>query len=81
MDNNIPAGYNSDGRKGLDYIDLPERSRPTKKMLQKDTEWLVELVQKPTHKFTELAKSLVMNQEDWDTFWKEMHRIKLNISN
>lgn len=79
MDNNIPAGYNSDGRKGLDYIDLPERSIPKKKMLQKDTEWITKLVTKPTSEFIELVGSLVFRQEDWDVFWKEMHNIKLNI--
>lgn len=81
MDNNIPTGYNSDGRRGLGYIDLSERSKPTKKMLQKDTEWLVELVTKPKEDFIELAKGLVMRQEDWDLFWKEIHRIKLNKNN
>ena len=81
MDNNIPAGYNSDGRKGLDYIDLPERSKPTKKMLRKDTDWLVKLVTKPKESFIELAKGLVMKQEDWDVFWKEIHKIKLSENN
>lgn len=81
MDNNIPAGYNSDGRKGLDYIDLPERSRPTKKMLQRDTEWFNKLIEKPTRKFVKLAESLVMSQKDWDIFWKEMHKLKLSEIN
>lgn len=84
MDNNIPAGYNSDGRKGLDYIDLPERSIPKKKMLQEKTDQFVKLValrctRDHVKKFVKLAEGLVMNQKDWDIFWKEMHKLKLSM--
>jgi hypothetical protein len=79
MDNNIPAGYNSDGRKGLDYIDLPERSKPKKKMLQEDGKWLAEQIGESVSNFTDLAKTIQPKQEDWSIFWKMLNSNKLNI--
>ncbi|MFA7628728.1 MAG: hypothetical protein WCY37_04985 [Candidatus Dojkabacteria bacterium] len=79
MDNNIPAGYNSDGRKGLDYIDLPERSIPIEQMLQEDGEWLAEQIGESVSHFTDLANKIQLRQEDWSTFWKVLNNNKLNI--
>lgn len=70
MDNNIPAGYNCDGNKGLEYIDLPGRSIPVDQMLYEDTVWLVKKIVDPVKKFLKNANRIELRQEDWDMFWK-----------